>query len=64
MDAQHRAAQAMVPGVLDEAGQAALVTAGGGFPEKGFEVLANHGVEHGVLGVARSIRCSAADATR
>jgi hypothetical protein len=49
---------------LAELLQAALVTAGGDFLEKGLEVLANHGVEHGVFGVARLIRCSAAGATR
>ena len=53
---QRAAGQELAELLLDEAGQAALVPAGGDFLEEGLEVLANHGVEHGVLGVARLIR--------
>ena len=42
--------------LLDEAGQAMSVAAVRDFPEEGFEVLADDGVEHGVLGVAGLIR--------
>ena len=42
--------------LLDEAGQARSVAAVRDFPEEGLQVLADDGVEHGVLGVAGLIR--------
>ncbi|HKB41865.1 MAG TPA: hypothetical protein VKD72_35895 [Gemmataceae bacterium] len=41
---------------LDEAGPAVSVAAVRGFSEEGLEVLANNGVQDGVLGVAGLIR--------
>jgi hypothetical protein len=42
--------------LLDEAGQAVAVAAVSDFPEEGLQVLADDGVEDGVLGVAGLIR--------
>jgi hypothetical protein len=42
--------------LLDEAGQAVSVAAVGGFPQEGFQMFADDGVEDRVLGVARLIR--------
>jgi len=42
--------------LLDEAGQAVSVAAVRGFSQEGLEVLANDGVQDGVLGVAGLIR--------
>ena len=42
--------------LLDEAGQAVSVAAVGGFPQEGFQMVADDGVEDRVLGVARPIR--------
>ena len=54
--AQHAAREELAELLLDEAGQAVSVAAVRDCPEEGFEVFADDGVEHGVLGVAGLIR--------
>ena len=53
---QHATREEFAELPLDEAGQAVAVAAGRGFPEEGLEMLADDGVEHGVLAVAGLIR--------
>jgi hypothetical protein len=53
---QHSTRKELAKLLLDEAGQAVAVAAGRDFPEEGFQVLADDGVENGVLGVAGLIR--------
>ena len=42
--------------LLDEGGQAVPVAAVGGFPQEGFQIFADDGVQDRVLAVARPIR--------
>jgi len=53
---QHPATEKLAKLLLDEAGQALAVAEVRDFPEEGLQVLADDGVEDGVLGVAGLIR--------
>jgi len=54
--AQHATGEELAELLLDEAREAVSVAAVRDFPEKELQVLADHGVEHGVFGVAGLIR--------
>ena len=53
---EHSTRKELAKLLLAEAGQAVAVAAGSDLPEEGLQVLADDGVEDGVLGVAGLIR--------